>query len=107
MKQSNLIPNSMVSIISILYTSVSSNYTEGRADNETRHCIFRLTTEFYGNQKDVPLVIHLQVSLYAYVFRFRFVKNNISILNPIKLLSNFNAHSYFRIRLGFQLYDVK
>ena len=67
----------MVSMISILFTVVSSNYTEGSADNETRHCIFRLTTEFYRNQKDVPLVIHLQVSLYAYAFRFRFINDDI------------------------------
>ena len=66
MKQSNLVPNSMVSIVSILYISVSSNYTEGSADNETKDCIFRLTTEFYRDQKDIPLVIHFQVSLYAY-----------------------------------------
>ena len=104
MKQLNLIQNFMVSMISILFTVVSSNYTEGSADNETRHCIFRLTTEFYGNQKDVPLVIHLQVSLYAYVFRFRFVSNDIFLsFNPVKLLFNFNTHTYFRIRLGFQL----
>ena len=68
MKKSNLISNSIVSIISILYTSVSSNYAEGSADNETRHCILRLTTEFFHNHKDVPLVIHFQVSLYAYVY---------------------------------------
>ena len=35
---------------------------EGSMNNETKDCILRLMTDFYRNQKDIPLVIHFHVS---------------------------------------------
>ena len=54
---------SIVFIITIFCVCDIFKCIDGTMNNETKECILRLTTDFYRKQKDIPLVIHFQVSL--------------------------------------------
>ena len=53
---------SIVFIITIFCICDIFKCIDGSMNNETKDCILRLSTDFYRKQKDIPLVIHFQVS---------------------------------------------
>lgn len=62
MKKQSCKYESIVFIVSIFCVCDIIKCIEGSMNNETKDCILRLMTDFYRNQKDIPLAIHFHVS---------------------------------------------
>ena len=67
----------------VLNATVTFNYTEGSVSNQTKECVLRLTSDFYSNKKDIPLLIHFEVrvSMYIYFYIIFFIISSNIVLS--------------------------